>query len=508
MRLNRSENTKRNIIVGEIDKVLGVLLPFIVRTLIIHRMGAEYLGLTGLFYSILQMLNLAEVGFGMAITYSMYRPIAENNDKLINALLRYYAKVFRCLALFIGAAGLVIMAFLPHLIESGIPDGINVYVLYLIYLGDACMNCLLFPDRKALLAAYQRDDVYGRVHILTQTVMYFGQIAIIVLSRNFYLYAFTIPASTVAYDLLCSRQAQKLFGQYRREGDLEPQMHRSIRKQVTGLMVRSVASMSRNAFDSLFVSAYLGLWMTAVYGNYYYVMDAVVMIQAVVKTSMAGGVGNSIAMESVEKNRQDMRVINFLFMLISGWCSVCLLCLYQPFMKLWAGSDMTLPVHFAVLFAVYFYLLKMSDIRTLYAESVGLWWESRYLSIAEACANLLMNWLFIRSMGLEGIILATMISYIVFNFIGGAVVLYRYYYIEGGLGAYFLEHGRYFLVSLGVALVTYFVTARITVEGIPGFLMKMIVCLVIPAGLYYLWYRKTKIYKEAMPILKRLLVRN
>ena len=88
MKLERTANTKRNIIVGEIDKIIGILLPFVVRTMIINLMAVEYLGLTSLFYSIVQMLNLVELGFGTAIIYSMYKPIAENDIKKINALLR------------------------------------------------------------------------------------------------------------------------------------------------------------------------------------------------------------------------------------------------------------------------------------------------------------------------------------------------------------------------------------------------------------------------------------
>ena len=508
MRLERSRNTRRNIIVGEIDKITGILMPFIVRTMIIHLLGASYLGLTGLFYSIIQMLNLSEMGFGMAITYSMYLPIANNDGRMINALLKFYARVYRIVAMVMGAAGLVIMFFLPSLIRGDIPDGLNIYLLYLIYLGDACLNCLLFPDRKALLAAHQRDDVSGRVHILTQALMYSAQIVCIGLARNFYLYAFTVPLSTIAYNLLCAAGSRRLFGQYRKEGELEGASFREIKRQVAGLMVRKLASLSRNAFDSMFISAFLGLQLTAVYGNYYYVMDAVVMLLAVIKTSMAGGVGNSIAMETVEKNRRDMGVINFLFMLVSGWCTVCLVCLYQPFMNLWAGKQMTLQMPFAVVFAVYFYILKMSDIRTLYAESVGLWWQSRYLSVAEALSNLALNWLLVRSLGLMGILLASMISYFVFNFIGGAVVLYRHYYSFRSLPAYFGSHVRYALITGMISCVTFFATERIPVPGFAGLLLRGCVCVLLPGILYWILYRHSEEWKGAEPLLRRLLARH
>ena len=502
MRLARSRNTKRNIIVGELDKLSGILLPFVVRTMIIHQMGASYLGLTGLFYSIIQMLNLAEMGFGMAITFSMYQPIADNDARMINALLLFYSRIYRVVGLITGAGGLLVLRFLPMLVRSEPPADINIYLLYLIYLGDACMNCFLFPERKALLAAHQRDDVSGFVHIFTQAGMYILQMICICLARNFYLYALTVPLSTAAYSLLCAARSKKILGQYHREGELERDTYLRIRRQVVGLMVRKVASMSRNAFDSMFISAFLGLEMTAVYGNYYYVMDSIVMILAVVKNSMAGGVGNSIAMESVEKNLGDMNTINFLFMWISGWCAICLVCLYQPFMVLWAGSGMTLPAVYALFFGVYFYVLKMGDIRTLYAESVGLWWQARYLSVTEALANVALNWVLIRYLGLAGIILATMFSYFVFNYIGGAWILFTGYFSVDGLRHYFASHARYFAVSVAIGTVTYKAAELVRLQGVAGLLAKGIVCVVIPGILYFAVWSGTSEWKKARPVLR------
>ena len=507
MKLERSQNTKRNIIVGEADKVAGIILPFIVRTMIIHQMGATYLGLTGLFYSIIQMLNLAEMGFGMAITFSMYGPIARDDTVTINALLRFYSRIYRVVGLITGVCGLLVLWFLPYLTKGEPIQDINIYLLYLIYLGDACLNCVLFPERKALLAAHQRDDVSSGIHIFTQTGMYVLQMISICLARNFYLYALTVPLSTTAYSLWCAARSRKLFPDYHKGGELEEGVYRGIRKQVIGLMVRKVASLSRNAFDSMFISAFLGLEINAIYGNYYYVMDAVVMLLAVVKNSMAGGVGNSIALETVQKNRKDMDTINYLFMWISGWCSICMLCLYQPFMELWTEGKMMLPSWYAVVFSLYFYVLKMSDIRTLYSESIGLWWQARHLSIAEAIANLFLNWLLIRKMGLFGIIFATMISYFVFNFIGGAWILFRGYFTEDGIHSYFLAHGKYFLVTAGIAAVTYAVTTRIPLTGFAGLIADGALCVLIPGLLYILVYRNTTEFKAARPMLKTIIKR-
>ncbi len=507
MRLNRAANTKRNIIVGEIDKVLGILFPFIVRTLIIHMMGSEYLGLTGLFYSIIQMLNLAEMGFGTAIVYSMYKPIADGDTKNINVLLKYYALVYRRVGYVTAAGGILVMFFLPWMVKDDAPKDINVYILYLIYLFSSVINCFLYPNRRALLSAFQREDMIGGVHIFTQTFMYTLQIISIILTRDYYLYAITIPVTSIMFSIFCKLRTDKEFPEYKEEGELDSEQRAEIRKQVTGLMIRKVAMYSRNAFDSIFVTAYLGLEINAIYGNYYYVVDAVAMMMAVMKTAMAGGVGNSIAMDSKDKNLKDMHSINFLYMFISGWCAIIMVCLYQPFMVLWAGEKLLLPLGYSVIFALYFYLLKMSDIRALYSESAGIWWQMRYLSFAEGVVNIILNWLLIKFMGLTGIILASIISYFAFNFIGGAVMLYKHYFTNGRLWQYFAKHVLYILVTAVIGVVTFLVVSLIGMDGIPGFLVKGIVSAIVPMILYLAAYGWTKDMKQASPFIKKIFSR-
>ena len=70
-KINRIQNATRNIVFGIILKVYQILVPFLMRTAMIYFMGAQYLGLNSLFASVLQVLNLAELGVGSAMVYSM-----------------------------------------------------------------------------------------------------------------------------------------------------------------------------------------------------------------------------------------------------------------------------------------------------------------------------------------------------------------------------------------------------------------------------------------------------
>ena len=94
MKIERTKNTIRNMSWGYIYRVTSMILPFCFRTVMIKALGADYLGISSLFTSILQMLSLSELGFGSAIVFSMYKPIAENNIVKICALLNFYKKVY------------------------------------------------------------------------------------------------------------------------------------------------------------------------------------------------------------------------------------------------------------------------------------------------------------------------------------------------------------------------------------------------------------------------------
>ena len=79
MKLERTRNAARNVVFDGTMEIVNMLFPFVIRSVMLQYLGTEYLGLNGLFKSILSFLNLAELGVGSAMVFSMYKPIAEDD---------------------------------------------------------------------------------------------------------------------------------------------------------------------------------------------------------------------------------------------------------------------------------------------------------------------------------------------------------------------------------------------------------------------------------------------
>ncbi len=128
----RTKHSIINIATGLGNQIIITSLSFISRTVFITYLGVEYLGISGLFTSILAMLALAEAGVGSSIVYSLYKPVAENDQEKINVLMNLYKKAYMVIALIVLLVGLSIMPFLELFTKDTSVE--NIHLIYLIFL--------------------------------------------------------------------------------------------------------------------------------------------------------------------------------------------------------------------------------------------------------------------------------------------------------------------------------------------------------------------------------------
>ncbi len=503
MQVNVVKNARRNLVFGALEKIIVILCPFVTRTVFLYILGAEYLGLNSLFSSVLQVLNLSELGIGSAIIYSMYKPVAENDSDTVCALLNFYRKVYAVIGTVILVLGLCLLPFLPYLISGSYPEGVTLAVPYLIYLGNTVLSYFLFAYMSSLIVVYQRDDIRSRTNAVVTLLMYVAQILILLTTHNYYLCLLTMPVFTIVNNLWIAFVVHRMYPQYHCSGQISKEMSKDIRVQTGGSFMFKISGTSRHALDSICLSAFTGLVMTAMYNNYFYIMQAVSSLLSIVSTSFQGGIGNHVATKSREENYQELREMDFAYMWASGWCTVCLLCLYQPFMELWMGEDMLFTFPVVLLLCLYFYLTKINDMRTLYLTAYGLWWQHRFCSAAEIIGNLILNIVLGRLFGVYGIILATVFTVLICG-VWGAVITFKGYFGMDKFGDYLGYQLKYLLTTTVLCAVTYLCCSILPIQNtLLNLVVRAAFCIVLPNLLWILLYHRTGEFSYVLTILKK-----
>lgn len=514
MQLNRTQNTVRNITWGVINKLIKILFPFVIRTIIIYRLGVKYVGLNSLFTSILSTLSLAELGFDTAIVTVMYKSVAENDNDNLCALLNFIKKAYLIVGTAILGMGMCCLPFLKYLIKdyNSIPSDMNLYVLFIMFLLNTVVSYFFGGYRNCVLEAYQRQDIVSNVNSFSTILFGILQIGILFISGNYYLYLVTMIISNVFINFATFYQAKKNFPRIIPKGSVKRDEKVALKRVLVGTFYARVGSVLSVSFDNIVISSFLGLTILAYYSNYSYIITAIQGFLIIIYASMQAGIGNSVTLDSVEKNYEDMVKFTFGYNWIVGWCSICLIYLFKPFISLWVGNKGVLPDLIVVLIVLDFYIVLSGGIIGIYKNALAIWWEDRYRCIIGGIFNLTLNICMVlafRKYGdvyaLAGVLLSTILADLLILTPWAMKVTFDKYF-KKGIMEYAGQLIMYFIVTILNIAICYPAMNSISRLFDENMLLvlffRMIVLIILPNIVYLIIYSKTKPYKLAKKFLK------
>lgn len=500
----RTKNSARNIICGFLDKTSAIIFPFIVRTIFIKVLGEEYLGLGSLYQSILQVINLVDLGFASAVSAALYRPIAEDDFERIGVLLSLYDKIYKILSLAILAIGIIVTPFLRYFMDGVPPARINIYVLWLVYLAQVVFSYLIFAYRVTLLSAIQRSDISSIIATAVRTIISIVQIILVIRLHDMLVYAALNAFYTLMYNLICAYVCKKKYPQYRKCGHVDGGTKKQITKNVTALALQKIGNRLSLSLDSIVISSFLGLSMVAVYSNYYYVISAIASFIVLAVSSITASIGNSMATESVEKNYGDFMKIFMLHAWIVGWCCICFAVLFQDFMKLWMGEELMLSFAVVIALIARFYFEQIRKVVLNYKDAIGLWTHDKWRPIVGCGVNVVLNVILVKYYGVIGVAVSTVIDFAVIEMPWETAVLFKRYF-KTSARPYYGELLKSFLLTVLNGLITLLICSWMPIEGFPALAVKGCACLVLPNLLYVLEMERDSDFVYAVDLLKKAL---
>lgn len=504
MHSDRTTNSLRNILSGIVKYVLvGILIPFVLRTMIIKILGEQYLGLNSLFTSILSVLNLADLGFGTAINYSLYEPFAKGENVKVCALLNLYRKIYRAVAALILIAGLCVLPFITKFIKGSYPSDINIYILFLIYLTNTVLSYSCFAHQKCVLYVAQRIDIDNNVNTVIELIADALKILILVYWKNYFLYVIFNPIVTVAENIWKAQIARKMYPHLKALGKVDAQTSRGIIKRVSAMLFHKIGGTISYSLDSLVTSAFLGLTILARYSNYYYIVSALQSFMSIIYSSIQSGIGNSIATETIEKNYSDFMRISFMNMWLTSWFTICFVSLCQDFMRIWLGDSMKLLFSTVVSFGILFYVISIRSVTFTYKDAMGMWWEDKFKPLVAGILNLCVSIILVQIIGVNGVIISSIVSGILVELPWENYIVFKLYFKRSSFGYYKLLF-RWLLTLIAVCLATFEVCSFLPNGGIFIWIIKAILSTVVCNTLFFIVFSRNEYFKSSKKWMKHI----
>lgn len=502
----RTKKALVNIIVALIGQVLGLLVSFIARIYFVKFLGAEYLGLNGLFTNIITILSLVELGIGPAIIYSLYKPLAENNIKKVKSLMHLYKKAYRIIGIIILIIGLLIIPILP-LIAAGETNVPWLKFIFLLFVINSSISYFYSYKRNLIIADQYRyiATIYRYSFFILLNVL---QIAILILTQNYIFFLIVMILCTFLENVFVARKADHMYPFLKEHNSqkLDKESIQEIKKNTSALIFHKVGGIIVNSTDNIIISMNLGVIWVGLYSNYQLIITALNTMIGQIFTAVTASIGNLVAIESKKKTLFMFQVIFFSNFWIYGLAVICLFQLINPFVEFWLGNKMLISMDVVFFILINFYLQGMRKTVLTFREASGLYWNDRYKPLFEVTINLIVSIILVPIYGISGVMIGTIVSTLATCFWIEPYVLYKHGF-KSPLKPFFIKYTYYFFVVVVAGVITHEIASLISEESLIAFLYKAIVSILVPNAVFFLFFYRTKEFQYWINLMRSILLK-
>ena len=495
------KTNKLNVLFSIVFKIAIIILNFLLRKFFIQILGIELQGLVNVYTSILGFLGVVDLGIGIAIVYAMYKPIVEKDYCLLKSLYNFYKKIYYIIALIIICLSLIVLPFLKYICKD-ISTDYNIYIGYILAVMGTVFTYLYASD-VSIIQANQRTYITTLIISIVTILQNIVEVVILFVSKNFYAYLICkIFFSFITFGLL-RLYVRKKFS-YIIDADekpLEKEYKKTIFKNIRALALHKIGSIIVFNMDTIIISTMLGVALVGYYSNYTTIIVALVGVMSLFFTPLTAGIGSMI----VENNKEKlMKSYNFLFFFnyFLGFTSFFLYFSFINFFiaKIWLGIDYILNTRLIIIIVINYFVDFLRKSNSVFKDAAGLFYPDRYKCIVESIMNLILSIVLCLFIGIEGVLIATIITNLCISLIVEPFVVNKYL-LKSDFKSFIFK--QYALIAIFVAsVILYSFLFDIQNVSVSNTIICVVAAIVISLGVCF---TASLLFKDFYYVTKKII---
>lgn len=483
---SRTKRSLHNSYVAMTFFIVEMGLRFFSRKIFLEYLGTEILGLNTTAYNILDFLNLAELGIGAAVGFSLYKPIYENDRQSITEIIALQGHLYRRIASWIVVGAVVVMCFFPLIFKK---MDLPLWYAYASF-GVLLLSSLVgyyFNYKQIILSASQQDYKITYATKTWSIIQVLCQIAAMIWLDNPYFWWLFFQgffslikawnlSMTVKKNYPWLQSVSVNYSSLRKK-------YADIFQKIRQVFVHRIGAFALTQTPPLIIYALISLTAVTMYSNYTIIAFAIQTLCNAVFNSIGAGIGNLVAEAKQEKIWQVFRELFSVRFYIAAIITWGFTTLSQPFVSLWIGPAYNISNVTVILIGVQLFLSIFRQANDNFINAYGLY-SDIWAPIVEAVLNVGLSVLFGIWWGLNGIILGVIVTMTIivllwkpyFLFSRGIKVSIRKYIVL------FMSH--LILLIISIFIMHFFLRYMSNIESWNDLIMAGIIDIVLFSTLY------------------------
>lgn len=490
--MSRVQTAYRNSRAVFVNQFTSVILAFASKKIFVVTMGIAFLGYNAVFTNILSALNLAELGIGFAITSFLYRPLAEHDERKVNALLYMYRKIYQFLGIFVLVIGIIASFFLPLFIKDASHD--MSYLRFLFYINlIGTVSTYYLAYNRTLLIANQKNYVTAGIDTVLNVMLTALQIFVMLYIPRYesflILELLKSLIGNVIITILCRRQYP--FLRQKPDRAVIAEYRKSVAVFVKDAFCAKIGAYVFYGTDNIIISIFKGSILTGFLSNYTMVVNTIQVLITQMLYSVQAVLGNYIfSVKDRDKERQMCDHYLYLNYFIGNFSMICMTFLIQPFIELFFGKEYLLADSTAFLLGTNLMLIIISQMPSQLFSLYQLFRYDKYIVAISAILNIVISVALVGPLGIDGVLIGTFVTSLIYifsriNIIWSKIFKVSALYVYGKL---FL----YFAVTALTALIMTLLSRQFQPVTIVSFILQAVLTAVLGLVVPLIIFARTK----------------
>lgn len=424
---SRTKKSIKNSFVAVCFYAVNIILQFFSRKVFLDRLGTEILGLNTTASNLLEFLNLAELGIGSAVAFSLYKPLFNKDYDSINEIVSVQGWLYKKVAYVVILSSLILYSLFPIIFKKIELPLWYAYASFSVILFGTLLTYFV-NYKQIIFSADQRDYKiqysYKSIMLLKVLIQIF---TIKYLSHGYEIWIITEVVFPIiaSYSLNISiKRTYPYLKSLKISKEFIKTNYTYLVIKIKQLFIHKIGSFALTQSSPIIIYAYSNLTLVALYGNYMVLVIALNLLINAVFNSMGGGIGNLVASSDLQKILSVFReLFSIRFLIITTLC-LGFYILSPAVVRLWIGEEYILPQETVLIIILTMYIGMSRSTVDNFIAAYGAFGDI-YAPVVECVINIGLSIIFGYYWGLNGILLGVLTSQIIVIFLWKPFYLFK-----------------------------------------------------------------------------------
>ena len=410
----RTKLAFKNLATSLILQLVLALSGFIIPRFFTELYGSSMNGLVNSISQFIAYLNLVEAGISSSVIVSLYKPLADKNEKKINSILAAAKSFYRKSGILFTILVLLLILVYPYAVKNEISDVWFIRQMIFVLSISGLVDYFILGKYRVLLQADQRSYVIFSAQIAGTIIMTMVSVIQIKLKCSALLVKLTVAIIYIVRSLLIVLYVKRHYKYL----NFEAEPDNSSMNRRWSALIHQIAGMITSNTDMLLLTLMVktdALVQVSIYSTYNLVSYALISLMNSFTSGLTSSFGQVISQNDEESLRRNYSIYEYGFFIVIFIVYACMAILLYSFIALYTSTypdaSEYLNWNYVILFSLVGIIQSIRQPALTIICAAGHYKETQFRAIIEAFLNLSVSILLVRSYGICGVLIGTIVSF-------------------------------------------------------------------------------------------------